>query len=220
MNIKSRLQRWLKLRFAIVYPLAIAMIIFAYPTPASIKRGIGFIIAGLLLRLWANCYAIKMEKLTTCGPYAYVRHPLYLGTMLLSIGIILYLNLKWWGLLFFAVIAVVYGRTVKIEEKMLEDKFKERYRAYKNKVPAFLPTVFAYRQGEKWKASFATLLRSQEYKLLFWTIILLIYFYLKARLLVQKEPLTAADIALIAAATALMSLDILGEIFHIRRRFK
>ena len=60
MNIKERFKRWSKLRFAIMYPLGVFVVLFSNSDDRSIMASIWFIIAGLLLRLWANSYAIKM----------------------------------------------------------------------------------------------------------------------------------------------------------------
>ena len=127
-----------------MYPLAVSAILFSNCDDRSIIASIWFIIAGLLLRLWANGYAIKMDKLTTSGPYAFVRHPLYLGTMLIGIGFIIMLKIYYMGALFFIVTLFVYYRTIKREESMLETKFKNTYLGYKEKVRAILPSFFAY----------------------------------------------------------------------------
>ncbi|MBC8474043.1 MAG: hypothetical protein H8D54_04490 [Candidatus Omnitrophica bacterium] len=87
---------------------------------------IWFIVAGLILRLWANGYAIKMDKLTTSGPYSFVRHPLYLGTMLIIIGFVVMVKIYYIGVLFVILTTVVYHDTVKKEEAMLEKSSKRR----------------------------------------------------------------------------------------------
>ena len=60
---KKRFKRWFRLRFAILYPLGIWAVIFGHSTDESIMRSIWFILLGLGIRSWANCYAIKMGKL-------------------------------------------------------------------------------------------------------------------------------------------------------------
>ena len=92
MNIKHRLTRFFKPRFAVIYPFGFFVIFFCSLDEASIKTGIGYIIAGILIRLWSNGYAIKNDKLTTSGPYAFVRNPLYLGTFLIAIGFVIVLK--------------------------------------------------------------------------------------------------------------------------------
>jgi len=211
MNIRERLRRWSKPRFAIMYPFAIYVIIFGNCDDSSLKLGIPFIIAGELIRLWANCYAIKSEKLTTSGPYAFMRHPLYLGTILLAIGFILFLKIYYAGIVLLAAMAVVYYKTIKKEEGMLEAKFKE-YADYKKKVPAILPTPFAYRAGEKWGFSLERLIRSQEYKPLLWGGALVIAFYLKSKLFVEREPFDSGKMALVIIAALFVTADIAGEV--------
>jgi len=93
LNIKERFKRWSKLRFAIIYPLGVFVVLFSNSDDRSIMTSIWFIVVGLLLRLWANGYAIKMDKLTTSGPYSFIRHPLYLGTMFLAIGFVIMLKI-------------------------------------------------------------------------------------------------------------------------------
>src|SRR5580698_9130912 len=92
MDITHRLQRSFKPRFAVIYPSAFFVLFFCSITDASLRSGIGYILAGLLIRLWSNGYAIKNDKLTTSGPYAFVRNPLYLGTFLIAIGFVIALR--------------------------------------------------------------------------------------------------------------------------------
>ena len=210
MNIRERFRRWFKLRFAVLYPFAILVIVFGNCDDRSLKFGIPFMVAGEAIRLWSNGYAIKSEKLTTSGPYAFVRHPLYLGTMLLAVGFIIFLKIYYLGLALLAVMAIVYFKTIKEEEGMLEGKFKE-YAGYRKKVPAMVPTVLPYRGGEKWGFSLERLIRSQEYKPMLWTGVLVIVFYLKDKLLVEKEAFDDGKLGLITAAIFLVVLDLAGE---------
>lgn len=218
MSLKDRFRRWFKLRFAVIYPFVIFALLFANCDDKSMLGGIWLIIAGLLIRIWANGYAIKSEKLTTSGPYAFVRHPLYLGTMFLAIGFIIMLKLYYAGILFFIVIASVYYKTIKKEEVMLEQKFKDLYVNYKKKVPALMPTIFPYREGEKWPFSIERLIRSQEYKLFIWMIVLVIIFYLKYQILVKHERPNIRISGLIIAMFILIFLDLAGEFVKRRNR--
>jgi len=212
MDIKDRLKRWFKLRFAVLYPFGVFIIFFGNSDDNSIMAGIWFILAGLFLRIWANGYAIKLEKLTTSGPYAFVRHPLYLGTMLLTIGFIIMLKIYCLGILFLFIMATVYYRTIKQEEKMLEQKFKDLYIHYREKVPAVIPTIFPYRDGEKWPFSFRRLMKSQEYKLFIWMIIVVIAFYLKDEFLVEHESVDKKTMGLLIAVFILGIMDLIGEL--------
>lgn len=218
MNIKKRFRRWSKLRFAIIYPFGIFVILFSNSDDKSIIQSIGFVIAGLLIRLWANSYAIKLDKLTTSGPYAYIRHPLYLGTTLLFIGFVMMLKAYYIGILFIIIMVGVYYRTIKKEEAMLEEKFKDEFIRYKKKVSAMLPTIFPYREGEKWPFSFRRLIKSQEYKTFLWVIIFMIAFHLKDEMLIEHEAIDVKILILFGSAFILAMFDFIGEIIKWKKK--
>ena len=217
MNIQNRFKRWFKLRFAILYPAGILIALFSNSTDDSTMAGIWFILAGLCLRAWANGYAIKSSKLTTCGPYAFVRHPLYLGTIILVIGFLIMLNLYYIGIFFLSMLIAVYYRKTQEEEALLERKFKDVYADYKKKIPAFLPSIRPYQAGEKWPFSFKRLIKSQEYKLFLWMLVLVIAFHLKDELMVEHEALNAKIIGLFIVAFLLGMVDLVGELLGWRK---
>jgi len=108
--------------------------------------------------------------------------------------------------------ASIYYKTIVKEEEMLKDKFKDIYINYKRKVPAILPTIFPYRRGEKWPFSFRRLIRSQEYKLFLWMIIVVIAFHLKSEFMVEHEKIDIKIIVLIVVAFLLGIIDLIGEL--------
>jgi protein-S-isoprenylcysteine O-methyltransferase Ste14 len=217
MSFQDKFERFFKLRFAILYPFGIFVILFANSDDQSMRIGIWFILVGLFLRMWANGYAIKLEKLTISGPYGFVRHPLYLGTGLLAVGFIIMLRIHYAGALLFLVMSAVYYRTIKNEEKMMEQKFGDQYINYKHKVPCIVPTIFPYRQGERWPFSFRRLIKSREYKLFIWMIILVIAFHLKEELWLHHEKISAHLIFLMGIILLLAMVDILGELLKWRK---
>ena len=77
------------LRLKLVWLLVIPFIWFASPTSPSILWGLALGLIGLLIRAWAAGTIQKEEQLTTTGPYAYTRNPLYIGSLLLGVGITL-----------------------------------------------------------------------------------------------------------------------------------
>lgn len=212
MDLKHRLQRSFKPRFAIIYPFAIFMAIYGNCTEHSLRTGIGYIITGLLVRLWSNGYAIKNDKLTTSGPYAFVRNPLYLGTFLIAIGFVIVLQMSWVGVAFIAALAWTYYQTIQSEQGMLTAKFGEAYQKYVAKVPAMVPTLNPYPEGEKWPFSLQRLIDSKEHKPVFWVIILLIAFHIKSRLFIEHKDMTTRTWLLVALCIAFIALDIVYEI--------
>lgn len=98
--------------------------------------GLVFVIAG-----WRPIYRSK-EELVAKGVYRYVRHPQYLGLILVTSGWLIHwptiLTVVMWPILVF-----MYYNLAKKEEKELEEKFGERYLLYKKNVPMFIPAVSA-----------------------------------------------------------------------------
>jgi len=217
MTIAHRLQRSFKPRFAVIYPFGFFVMFFCSLDEASIRAGIGFIIAGVLIRMWSNGYAIKNDELTTCGPYAFVRNPLYLGTLLIAIGFVIVLKsepplLEWIaGGIFLLALSFMYYRTIKAEQGMLLEKFKEAYSDYCKQVPAMVPCLIPYSKGEKWPFSLSRLIYSREHKPVFWIFILLVVFYLKTHLALEHKPMTQMSWTLSGLVLALILLHITCE---------
>jgi len=93
----------------------------------------------LLARAWPVLYAAqRMGALATEGPYAYVRHPQYLAFLLIMFGFLL----QWPTLLtlaMFPVLAYMYVRLARREEREVAARFGEVYRRYAAHTPGFLP---------------------------------------------------------------------------------
>lgn len=95
----------------------------------------------LLYRSWLVLYAAQREnRIATSGPYARVRHPQYLGFMLIMSGFLL----QWPTLLtaaMFPVLVVMYVRLAGREEREAEARFGDAYRNYAAVIPAFIPPL-------------------------------------------------------------------------------
>ena len=73
-------------RLALCYLGILVLIYFSEPTWVSLGVGLVLIVAGQLLRVWAAGHLVKTKRLTTTGPYAYVKNPLYVGAITIVIG--------------------------------------------------------------------------------------------------------------------------------------
>jgi protein-S-isoprenylcysteine O-methyltransferase Ste14 len=99
------------------------------------------ILIGILLIIfgWKKIYKAK-GKLVTTGIYGHVRHPQYLGFLLLTLG----MNVLWMAistLLMWPLLGILYYRLAKEEEKEMEEKFGEDYQKYKRIVPMLIPRI-------------------------------------------------------------------------------
>ena len=74
------------------------------------------------------------------GPFARIRHPLYLSTILFYMAL-LFFNPTILSLLVFAIILGFYDFIARYEEKILLEKFGEDYRRYIDSVPRWIPRL-------------------------------------------------------------------------------
>lgn len=105
---------------------------------AAATAGLILILAGMGIRIWARGHFVKGLIFQT-GPYAIVRHPLYVGSFLMLTGFLLILNmwLLWVVLLPFYV--VFYTLTVISEESGLRRRIGEKWEEYRSSVPSLIP---------------------------------------------------------------------------------
>jgi protein-S-isoprenylcysteine O-methyltransferase Ste14 len=129
-----------RIRVPIGFLFAAVYVWLARPCLARLVAG-GFIVAGgLLLRAYASGYLHKASQLTTAGPYAYTRHPLYLGSMIIAGGFA-WAARNWWIALVIVVIFVaIYLPVMASEEQFLRSQFAG-FDEYARRVPRLLPRL-------------------------------------------------------------------------------
>jgi protein-S-isoprenylcysteine O-methyltransferase Ste14 len=123
------------------------------PSDLCLKAaGLCLVLAGLGVRVFAAGFAgrhtrsskIEGSKLATSGPYAHVRNPIYLGSVILGFGMVLLIGdrrlLVPCALTFLA----LYFGLIPAEEEFLGRKFQQEYEAYCRHVPRLLPQLKAW----------------------------------------------------------------------------
>ena len=152
MRIAKRIRK-VTARTVPVYLAIGALIYFADPTVPLFVAGLIPMLLGEAIRIWGTGHLEKNQSLATTGPYAYVQHPLYMGTLLIMIGactmagriigvIVLLLGIiAFW---------VYYApKKQRVEGEKLLEIFGEEYQEYRDHVPAFFPNFRPYRKHEK-----------------------------------------------------------------------
>ena len=139
--------------------------------------GLAVMALGQAVRLAASAAIVKSKTLTTTGPYSSVRNPLYLGTMLLTAGLMIMLPspsrpLLTAGIWAFAVAAFgwIYYVTIKAEEAFLTSVYGKDFEAYVQAAPALLPRCLkgffdtsaysaeVFRKNKEWRGMTASAL--------------------------------------------------------------
>jgi protein-S-isoprenylcysteine O-methyltransferase Ste14 len=130
-----------------------------------IVKGIStiLVIAGVLLRAWAAGCAgnhtrtsnIEAGKLATNGPYAFVRNPIYLGSIVLGVGMVGIVGDWRLSPLCFGTFAALYFVIIPAEEEFLQREYPLEYKVYCRNVrrllPRFTPWAGADRTPFAWQ---------------------------------------------------------------------
>lgn len=123
-------------------PLGFALLalyaVFARPSPERALVGAAVALLGIALRAYAAGHLAKNQALTTSGPYAYTRNPLYLGSALAGLGFAIAGGV-WWLALLMAVYLVAFFLPVISEEEAHLAKLFPEFRDYAARVPRFWP---------------------------------------------------------------------------------
>jgi protein-S-isoprenylcysteine O-methyltransferase Ste14 len=142
-------------RGLIPVPSVLLVILSSFVIPANVRDrwldllGLGLMNLGLVVRVWAIGYAggstrsyrLRAGRLVTAGPYNYVRNPIYLGNLLVGLGIV-FVSGTWVALVVLAIVfSIEYGAIVSLEEEFLTRTFGDAYRQYVERVPRWLPRL-------------------------------------------------------------------------------
>ena len=137
----SRVAR--RIRVPLGFIFAVVYIWLAQPTRTSLIAGALVLLPGLVLRGLASGHVQKDKQLTTSGPYAYTRNPLYLGSLLLAAGFAIAARSWWIVAIMLLMFAAIYIPVIAGEERYLRQTFAE-YDDYARHVPRLLPRLTPY----------------------------------------------------------------------------
>jgi protein-S-isoprenylcysteine O-methyltransferase Ste14 len=154
-------------RKIIVFVLAAAMLFFARePNVCLFMAGIVLAAVGEWLRLWGAGHLTKNVALTTSGPYAHLKHPLYVGTFLVMMGLLLAAtvppdwvpslsqpNLYVLVISFLVFVFYYFPYKKANEAERLIRRLGEPARHWVESVPEFFPRIKPYEKAEKKKWS-------------------------------------------------------------------
>jgi protein-S-isoprenylcysteine O-methyltransferase Ste14 len=185
-------QFFFKYRSYTPIPLVLVLLCFSDPFQPAIYFGIGLLTVGELIRIWAVRYAggitrtrnVGAPKLVTSGPFAYLRNPLYLGNMLMYLGIVLIAGGSIMWLLFLLTLLffiVQYSLIVSLEQETLKKKFGEEYLIYCKNVPALFPRLKGWDGKEAQKPKKFSKVYKPEKSTLINIIIILTLIYIRSQ---------------------------------------
>jgi protein-S-isoprenylcysteine O-methyltransferase Ste14 len=111
---------------------ACGMVALWLARPDLYTLGLGSFVAciGELLRVWAAGHLEKGREVTQSGPYAFVRHPLYLGSGVIAVGMAIATASLAAAALVLGYVAITTVAAIRTEEAWLRAKFGTEYDAY------------------------------------------------------------------------------------------
>jgi len=82
----------------------------------------------------------RPSGVVSTGAFRYVRHPLYLGSIMFYLGLSL-ATASLFSLVLVVLIFIFYNHIASYEDKLMEDRFHEEYRNYKKKTGKWMPMI-------------------------------------------------------------------------------
>ena len=148
LNVEIKRLNRLRLRGSLAAGLLFAIIVlFTDRSSSSLwlaeSCGSLLIAAAMGIRLWAlgSIDGHKKRMLVTWGPYRYVRHPLYCGSMLFALGTCLVIGSLTAAVVLGPVLLWFYLPVLRAEEQFLAARFGAEWDAYRRRTHMLVPTV-------------------------------------------------------------------------------
>jgi protein-S-isoprenylcysteine O-methyltransferase Ste14 len=141
---QALLARW---RVTLGFVFAAIVVWLATPTPGSLMIGAAIAVIGESIRIWAAGHLEKSKEVTQSGPYRYTRHPLYLGSSLIGIGMAVIANNWIVAAIVIAYLTLTLTAAMRSEEAHLREKFGDAYDAYAEKRAPQVERPFSWRRA-------------------------------------------------------------------------
>lgn len=120
-----------RLRVPLGFLFAGIVLWLADPTPRTLLAGAVIALAGEAIRIWAAGHLEKGREVTSSGPYALTRHPLYLGSSLIALGLAIASASAIVAAIVIGYMTLTLTAAIRTEEAHLTEKFGAAYPAYR-----------------------------------------------------------------------------------------
>jgi protein-S-isoprenylcysteine O-methyltransferase Ste14 len=148
-------------RVALGALMAIAALVLARPTWSSWYAGLAVAVVGEGIRVWAAGHLEKSREVTTSGPYRWTRHPLYVGSSILALGVVIAARSYWLAAIAAIYLVVTLTAAIRREEAFLRRTFGDAYDRYAR----------AEHPGAAKRFSLERAMRNKEYRAVLGTVV-------------------------------------------------
>jgi protein-S-isoprenylcysteine O-methyltransferase Ste14 len=136
---------WLvRRRVALGFVAGAVVLILAQPTWPFWRVGLLVALAGECIRLWAAGHLEKSREVTRSGPYRFTRHPLYLGSAVIALGVAIAARSATVAIIATIYIAVTIPAAIRAEEAFLRRTFGATYDLYRTARSAPMDRRFSF----------------------------------------------------------------------------
>jgi protein-S-isoprenylcysteine O-methyltransferase Ste14 len=126
---------------------------FNHPLISTVLDGVGLLllVLGLVVRVLARGWKAENSggRLVTSGLYAIIRHPLYVASFLIGLGLCLILGDPIVLAVYLVLFLLTHGLVIRGEEEWMAGHWGEEYRRYASRVPRFVPRLAALRRRRR-----------------------------------------------------------------------
>ena len=143
MSLPYTIARW---RVRLGFVAAVVVLVVAQPTWPAWSAGLLVALAGECLRIWAAGHLEKGREVTRSGPYRFVRHPLYVGSVVMAGGVAVAARSLYVALLVAVYMGVTIAAAVRTEETQLREAFGSTYDDYRASRAALMVRRFSARR--------------------------------------------------------------------------
>jgi protein-S-isoprenylcysteine O-methyltransferase Ste14 len=117
-------------RVPLGFGAAVVALVLAHPTWESWYAGLAVAVVGEAIRVWAAGHLEKSREVTRTGPYRWTRHPLYVGSSVIALGVIIAARHPLVALLTIVYMVSTVMAAIRTEEAFLRSAFGETYDRY------------------------------------------------------------------------------------------
>lgn len=165
------MRRIARLRVPLGFLFGAVVLWLAQPTPRSLAIGGVIASIGELVRIWAAGHLEKGREVTASGPYKLTRHPLYLGSTCIGVGLAIGAANLAAAVILAGYLAVTLTAAIRTEEAHLTEKFGAAYPEYR-----------AGRAAVRRAFSVERAMRNREYRAAIGVLVVLVFLAWKAYL--------------------------------------
>ncbi len=135
-------------RVRVTIILGLLYLAFSVPTANGLWVGSVLVAVGQGIRFWAAGFLEKNVRLASGGPYRFVRHPLYLGSFVMGLGLVIVAAAAiWWLVAYLLLFIGFFLPAIHVEELHLQSIFGAEYQDLMVEVPGLIPRPFRLSVG-------------------------------------------------------------------------